>query len=148
MTPQINEGDSVVMDIVQEVSVPQQVLSASDVITNSAKLKRSACQRRRHCCPWRQRRYSGPQQGVPLLSDIPGLGDFSAAMSCRYKSNLLVFIRSAIIRDDATSLARRLKNTATFESNNVSAAIRGCVSSMTMSCRYCLLGKIAALCPR
>ena len=35
VTPQINEGDSVVMDIVQEVSsISQQVLSASDVITN------------------------------------------------------------------------------------------------------------------
>ena len=40
VTPQINEGDSVVMDIVQEVSsISQQALSASDVIPTSAKLK-------------------------------------------------------------------------------------------------------------
>ena len=40
VTPQINEGDSVVMDIVQEVSsISQQVLSASDVITNERKIE-------------------------------------------------------------------------------------------------------------
>ncbi|MEE3019416.1 MAG: type II secretion system secretin GspD, partial [Pseudomonadota bacterium] len=40
VTPQINEGDSVVMDIVQEVSsISQQALSASDVITNERKIE-------------------------------------------------------------------------------------------------------------
>ena len=35
VTPQVNEGDSVVLDIIQEVSsISQQILVASDVITN------------------------------------------------------------------------------------------------------------------
>jgi general secretion pathway protein D len=42
------------------------------------------------------------QQGVPLLSDIPVLGRlFRSDVVSVTKSNLLVFIRSTIIRDDA-----------------------------------------------
>ena len=40
VTPQVNEGDSVVLDIVQEVSsISQQLLSAADVITNERKIE-------------------------------------------------------------------------------------------------------------
>ena len=154
VTPQINEGDSVVMDIVQEVSsISQQVLSASDVITNERKIETKVLAKDGDIVVLGglvKDDIQDSQQGVPLLSDIPVLGRlFRSDVVSVTKSNLLVFIRSTIIRDDADLAGATAENTATFESNNVSAAIRGCVSSMTMSCRYCLLGKIGfALCPR
>ena len=105
VTPQINEGDSVVMDIVQEVSsISQQVLSASDVITNERKIETKG------------RAQDGDivvlgglvkddiqdsRQGVPVLSGIPVIGRlFRNDVVSVTKSNLLVFIRSTIIRDD------------------------------------------------
>ncbi|GIR68952.1 MAG: hypothetical protein CM15mP74_02030 [Halieaceae bacterium] len=39
MTPQINEGNAVVMDIVQEVSTLAPSIVASDLITNERKIE-------------------------------------------------------------------------------------------------------------
>ena len=132
VTPQINEGDSVVMDIVQEVSsISQQVLSASDVITNERKIETKVLAKDGDIVVLGglvKDDVQDSQQGVPLLSDIPVLGRlFRSDVVSVTKSNLLVFIRSTIIRDDADLAARRLKNTATFENNNASAAIRAAV---------------------
>lgn len=106
VTPQINEGDSVVMDIVQEVSsISQQVLSASDVITNERKIETKVLAKDGDIVVLGglvKDDVQDSQQGVPLLSDIPVLGRlFRSDVVSVTKSNLLVFIRSTIIRDDA-----------------------------------------------
>ncbi len=103
VTPHINEGDSVVLDIEQEISsvvrntedgpvtskreVKTQILSADgqtvvlgglikdDVLTSNSR--------------------------VPVLGSIPVLGHlFRSQTSKKVKTNLLIFIRPTIIRDD------------------------------------------------
>jgi general secretion pathway protein D len=105
VTPQINEGDSVVMDIVQEVSsISQQALSASDVITNERKIETKVLAKDGDIVVLGglvKDDIQDSQQGVPLLSGIPVLGRlFRNDVVSVTKSNLLVFIRSTIIRDD------------------------------------------------
>lgn len=105
VTPQINEGDSVVMDIVQEVSsISQQALSASDVITNERKIETKVLAKDGDIVVLGglvKDDIQDSQQGVPLLSGIPVLGRlFRNDVVNVTKSNLLVFIRSTIIRDD------------------------------------------------
>jgi general secretion pathway protein D len=105
VTPQINEGDSVVMDIVQEVSsISQQVLSASDVITNERKIETKVMAQDGDIVVLGglvKDDIQDSQQGVPVLSAIPIIGRlFRNDVVSVTKSNLLVFIRSTIIRDD------------------------------------------------
>ena len=105
VTPQINEGDSVVMDIVQEVSsISQQALSASDVITNERRIETKVLAKDGDIVVLGglvKDDIQDSQQGVPLLSGIPVLGRlFRNDVVSVTKSNLLVFIRSTIIRDD------------------------------------------------
>jgi general secretion pathway protein D len=94
------------MDIVQEVSsISQQVLSASDVITNERKIETKVLAKDGDIVVLGglvKDDVQDSQQGVPLLSDIPVLGRlFRSDVVSVTKSNLLVFIRSTIIRDDA-----------------------------------------------
>ena len=105
VTPQINEGDSVVMDIVQEVSsISQQVLSASDVITNERKIETKVLAKDGDIVVLGglvKDDIQDSRQGVPILSGIPVVGRlFRSDVVSVTKSNLLVFIRSTIIRDD------------------------------------------------
>ena len=105
VTPQINEGDSVVMDIVQEVSsISQQALSASDLITNERKIETKVLAKDGDIVVLGglvKDDIQDAQQGVPILSSIPVLGRlFRNDVVNVTKSNLLVFIRSTIIRDD------------------------------------------------
>ena len=105
VTPQINEGDSVVMDIVQEVSsISQQALSASDLITNERKIETKVLAKDGDIVVLGglvKDDIQDSQQGVPILSGIPVLGRlFRNDVVNVTKSNLLVFIRSTIIRDD------------------------------------------------
>jgi len=105
VTPQINEGDSVVMDIVQEVSsISQQALSATDLITNERKIETKVLAKDGDIVVLGglvKDDIQDAQQGVPILSGIPVLGRlFRNDVVNVTKSNLLVFIRSTIIRDD------------------------------------------------
>ena len=105
VTPQINEGDSVVLDIVQEVSsISAQILAASDVITNERKIETKVLANDRDILVLGglvKEDVQDSTQGVPLLSDIPLLGRlFRNDVVSVTKSNLLVFIRPTIIRDD------------------------------------------------
>lgn len=105
VTPQINEGDSVVMEIVQEVSsISQQVLAASDVITNERKIETKVLAKDGDIVVLGglvKDDVQDSQQGVPVLQHIPLLGRlFRNDVVSVTKSNLLVFIRPTIIRDD------------------------------------------------
>ena len=105
VTPQINEGDSVVLDIVQEVSsISAQILAASDVITNERKIETKVLANDSDILVLGglvKEDIQDSTQGIPLLSDIPLLGRlFRNDVVSVTKSNLLVFIRPTIIRDD------------------------------------------------
>ncbi len=105
VTPQVNEGDSVVLDIVQEVSsISAQILVASDVITNERKIETKVLANDSDIVVLGglvKEEVQDSTQGVPVLSDIPLLGRlFRNDVVTVTKSNLLVFIRPTIIRDD------------------------------------------------
>lgn len=105
VTPQVNEGDSVVLDIVQEVSsISTQILVASDVITNERKIETKVLANDSDIVVLGglvKDEVQDSTQGIPILSDIPLLGRlFRNDVVTVTKSNLLVFIRPTIIRDD------------------------------------------------
>ena len=105
VTPQINEGNAVVMDIVQEVSTLAPSLIASDLITNERKIETMVLANDGNIVVLGglvSDEVKDDSQGVPVLSSIPLLGRLFRSDSVTVtKQNLLVFIRPTIIRDDA-----------------------------------------------
>lgn len=107
VTPHVNEGNSIVLDIEQEVSSLSGLSvtqTASDIITNERKIQTKVL-----ASDGRVVVLGGlikddvqdAQQKVPLLGDIPYLGRlFRSDGEKVTKSNLMVFIRSTIIRDN------------------------------------------------
>ncbi len=107
VTPHINEGDTVVLDIEQEVSSLQGVPSvgASDLITNERKVQTKVLAGDGRVVVLGGLITEDVQdstQKVPLLGDIPFLGRlFRSDGVTKTKTNLLIFIRPSIIRDYA-----------------------------------------------
>jgi general secretion pathway protein D len=106
VTPHINEGDSIVLDIEQEVSsLTGLTLIASDVITNERKIQTKVLAQDGRVVVLGgliKDDVQDVQQKVPLLGDIPLLGRLFRNDAVQVtKSNLLVFIRPTIIRDNA-----------------------------------------------
>jgi general secretion pathway protein D len=109
--PQINEGNTITLDIDQEVStVSLAATSAVDLVTNKREIKTTV-----QLEDGQMLVLGGliddtvikVEQQVPLLGDIPFLGAlFRSESTRRIKQNLLVFIRATIIRDP--KLARDL----------------------------------------
>ncbi len=105
VTPHINEGDSIVLDIEQEVSSLNRtsVVVASDLITNERKIQTKVLAEDNQVVVLGgliKDDIQEAQQKVPILGDIPLLGRLFRSDSVSVtKSNLLVFIRSTIIRD-------------------------------------------------
>ena len=104
VTPQINDGNAVVMDIVQEVSTLAPSLIASDLITNERKIETMVLANDGNIVVLGglvSDEIKDNSEGVPLLSRIPLLGRLFRTDSVEVtKQNLLVFIRPTIIRDD------------------------------------------------
>jgi general secretion pathway protein D len=105
VTPHINDGDSVVLDIMQEVSSISSVsVIASDVITNERKIQTKVLALDGQVIVLGgliKDEVQDAQQKVPLLGDIPYLGRlFRSDAEKVSKQNLMVFIRTTIIRDD------------------------------------------------
>ena len=104
VTPQINEGNAVVMDIVQEVSTLAPSLIASDLITNERKIETMVLANDGDIVVLGglvSDEIQDDSQGVPVLSSIPLVGRLFRSDSVKVtKQNLLVFIRPTIIRDD------------------------------------------------
>lgn len=107
VTPHINEGDSVVLDIAQEVSSltgASAVVNASDLITNERKLQTKVLAADGNVVVLGGLIKDDVQDGaqkVPLLGDIPLLGRLFRNDSEKVtKTNLMIFIRPTVIRDD------------------------------------------------
>lgn len=106
VTPHINEGDSVVLDIEQEVSSLTGALSllASDLVTNTRKIETKVLASDGRTVVLggliKEDMQDGTQK-VPFLGDIPWLGRLFRSDSTNLTtSNLLIFIKPTIIRED------------------------------------------------
>ncbi len=111
VTPQINEGDTVTMEIIQEISSIAGPITTNspDLITNKREITTTALVDNGDILvigglidDQREDR----QEKVPFLGDIPGVGNlFKQSAKERRRQNLMVFIRPTIIRDRATAQA-------------------------------------------
>ncbi len=111
VTPQINEGDSVTMELIQEISsIAGPIISSStDLITNKREISTTALVDDGEILVIGgliddQRELA--EEKVPLLGDIPLMGNlFKQSSRERRRRNLMVFIRPTIIRDKETARA-------------------------------------------
>ncbi len=110
VTPHINEGDSVRLDIVQEISsLAPPAQGAADLITNKREVRTSVL------VPdggmlvlggLNSEEVAEAIQGVPGLSRIPVFGNlFKNRRTTRSKRNLMIFLRPYILRDAAVEAA-------------------------------------------
>lgn len=108
VTPQINEGDAIKLDIEQENSniSSTAVAGAADIITNKRSIKTSVMVEDRQVVVLGgliDDRLTESVQKVPLLGDLPVLGNlFKSRRTTKTKQNLMVFLKPTILRDAAT----------------------------------------------
>ncbi len=105
--PQINEGNSIVMEITQEVSSISNDAQAVDLITNKRVVKTKVLVDDNHLVVLGgliEDRVRESEQKVPLLGDIPYLGALFRSKSVnRDKVNLMIFLHPTILRDNETA---------------------------------------------
>jgi len=112
ITPQINEGNSVVLEIEQEVSGIAGSTSV-DVITNKRKIKTVVMVDSGQTIVLGgliDNDVQESSQKVPILGDIPIIGNlFKSSVTTKRKTNLMVFIRPVIVtdRDDISRLSSK-----------------------------------------
>lgn len=104
VTPHVNRGDKVALDIVQEISSISPKAGAVDLITNERKIETRVTVADGETVVLGGLIRDDVVQNetrVPLLGDIPLVGRlFRSQSSTVKKTNLLVFIRPTILRDD------------------------------------------------
>jgi hypothetical protein len=106
ITPQINEGDSVVLKISQEASniaASSQQVSSADLITNKRTITTKVMVEDGGLIVLGgliSDQVNEQKSQVPLLGSIPILGElFKTRSTTKTKTNLMVFIRPRILRD-------------------------------------------------
>ncbi len=114
VTPQINQGDSVMLDLEQEVSSVTQSTQAVDLITDKRSIKTQVLADDGNLIMLGglldEQTTEGREQ-VPLLGDIPGVGRlFSYRSSSSSKRNLMLFLRPHIIRNSESMTQRANDN--------------------------------------
>ncbi len=109
--PQISENGTVKMAIFQEVSSvqPGSVNSATGLITNKRSIESNVLVEDGSIIVLGgllQDEYSGNQDKVPGLGDVPVFGNlFKSESRSRKKTNLMVFLRPVVVRDGAATNA-------------------------------------------
>lgn len=108
VTPHINQGDTIRLDISQEVSsVAPSSLGAVDLITNKRTLNTSVLVGDNRILVLGgliDDDVRETEQSVPVLGSIPVLGNlFKHRRADRVKRNLMVFLHPRIIRDEHTA---------------------------------------------
>ena len=114
--PQISENGTVKLSIFQEVSTVQasSINSATGLITNKRSIESNVLVEDGAIVVLGgllQDEYSGNQEKVPVLGDVPLFGNlFKSETRSRKKTNLMVFLRPVVVRDaqsvDSLSLDR------------------------------------------
>jgi general secretion pathway protein D len=106
VTPQINEGNSVLLELEQEVSSVSESTQAVDLITNKRLIRTTVLVDSGELVILGgliDEQVRETEQSVPLLGSIPVLGElFQYQRSTSRKRNLMVFLRPRIIRDADT----------------------------------------------
>ncbi|MDH3547774.1 MAG: type II secretion system secretin GspD, partial [Gammaproteobacteria bacterium] len=107
ITPQINEGNSMVLDISQEISsLAQSSSEAVDLITNQRIVETTVIVEDGEILVLGgllEDVLRESNQSVPILGNIPLLGNlFRSRKTEKVKTNLMIFIRPTILRDTAT----------------------------------------------
>jgi len=104
VTPHVNRGDRVALDISQEISSISPKAGAVDLITNERKIETRVTVADGETVVLGgliRDNVIQTEQRVPLLGSVPGIGRlFRSQTSSVQKTNLLVFIRPTILRDD------------------------------------------------
>ncbi|MFT6387282.1 MAG: general secretion pathway protein D [Cellvibrionaceae bacterium] len=104
--PQISEGDTVVLEIDQEISgvSSQPVAGAVDIVTNERKITTQVIAKDGEVIilgGLLADEVQQTQQKVPLLGDIPLLGALFRNDETRSsKTNLMIFLKATIVRDE------------------------------------------------
>ncbi|MDX6849615.1 type II secretion system secretin GspD [Gilvimarinus sp. SDUM040013] len=107
VTPHVNDGDTVVMDIEQEISSvdSSSTTPASGIITNQRKISTQVMAASGEVVVLGgliKDDVTTTERKVPILGDIPVLGNlFKSQTSTKLKTNLMVFIRASVVPDDA-----------------------------------------------
>lgn len=106
VTPHVNEGDAVKLEIKQEVSaLAPNVNGAVDLITNKRELSTSVMVQDGGLLVLgglKQEETRDNTSGVPGISRVPLIGNlFKSRASSKSKRNLMVFLRPTILRDAA-----------------------------------------------
>ena len=106
ITPQINQGDAVRLEIQQELSeLAPSVAGAVDLVTNTRAINTTVIVEDGGTLVLGgliQEKVRENRQAVPLLGRLPLIGGlFRASSESREKTNLLLFIRPTILRDSA-----------------------------------------------
>ncbi|HDO33951.1 MAG TPA: type II secretion system protein GspD, partial [Chromatiales bacterium] len=100
--PQINEGNTVKLQIQQEVSSLTNSTQAADVITNKRSIKTTVLVDSGKIIVLGgliQETHKENEQKVPILGDLPVIGAlFRSRQSQLNKTNLMVFLRPVILR--------------------------------------------------
>ena len=103
VTPQINEGDTIKLDIEQEVSDVVTITENSGPVTRKRSIKTSVLVDDGGILVLGgliEEIVDDTQSKVPLLGDIPLLGKlFTSTASTKRKQNLMVFLKPSILRD-------------------------------------------------
>lgn len=105
--PQINEGNSIRLDVEQEVSsIAASAASASDIITNKRSIQTSAMVEDGQVLVLgglMEDTFTDQISKTPILGDVPILGRlFRSTTTTKKKQNLMVFIHPVIMRDVLT----------------------------------------------
>ena len=108
ITPQINEGDSMVLKISQEISsIAQSAGGAVDLITNQRIVETTVIVDDGEILVLGgliEDQLRESDQRVPILGRIPLLGNlFRSRKTEKIKTNLMIFIRPTILRDARTT---------------------------------------------
>jgi general secretion pathway protein D len=107
--PQISENGTIKMVIYQEVSsiAPESVLSKEGLITNKRAIETSVLVEDGGIIVLgglMEDTYSSNVDKIPLLGDLPVLGNlFRSQSRSRKKTNLMVFLRPVVLRDALSS---------------------------------------------
>lgn len=103
ITPQINDGNSVRLEILQEVSNIEQAITASDIITNKREIKTTVMADNNDIIVLGgliREDETETVRKVPLLGDLPLIGFLFRSTSISLeKRNLMVFIKPQILHD-------------------------------------------------
>ena len=105
ITPQINEGDSLLLKISQEISsIAQAATGAVDLVTNERIIETTVIVDDGEILVLGgllEDRLLESDQKVPVLGSIPIIGNlFRSRKTDKVKTNLMVFIRAKIMRDN------------------------------------------------